>query len=363
MKQRFFWFGAISILFFSYCSGLLSADTLSHPALYFEKLPGQRVQCQLCPRECLLDVGQSGTCGVRFNENGDLKTIAYGYVCAMNIDPVEKKPLFHFLPQSPTFSIAIAGCNVRCVFCQNWQISMYKPSEVQSVYLSPAELIRRAKESGCPSISYTYSEPIVFYEYVLECAKLAHQAGLKNILVTSGYINPEPLKNLAPYLDGVHLDLKGFTDKYYLMIAGVKLAPVLETLKILRASNVHTEIVNLVIPTLNDSPADIQKMCQWIKENVGSDVPLHFSRFFPNYKLTNIAPTPVATLEMARKIALAAGLHYVYIGNVPGHEGENTYCPKCRKLLIGRSGYTVTENNIKNGRCKYCGYKISGVWK
>lgn len=353
----------LSLLFFGFSPDLFAQDISSRKALYYEKLPGQRVQCKLCPRECVLDVGQYGTCGVRFNQNGELKTTAYGYICALNIDPVEKKPLFHFLPGSPTFSIAIAGCNVRCVFCQNWQISMAKPSEVQSVYLTPQELIQKAKESKCPSISYTYSEPVVFYEYVLECAKLAHKSGLKNILVTSGYINPEPLKELCPYLDGIHLDLKGFSDKYYLLIAGVKLAPVLETIKILKQYKVHTELVNLVIPTLNDSPDEIKKMCLWIKENVGPDTPLHFSRFFPNYKLTNISPTPVETLEMARKIALASGLHYVYIGNVFGHEAENTYCPKCQRLLIRRVGYTVEENNIKDGRCKYCGYKIPGVWK
>lgn len=290
------------------------------------------------------------------------------------MDPIEKKPFFHFLPQSKAFSIATAGCNLRCKFCQNWNIAQRPPEETQNYCLPPKDVVKLAKERNCDSIAYTYSEPVVFFEYMLETAKLAKEAGIKNVMHSAGYINEEPLRELCKYIDAANIDLKGFTEEYYQEVIGAgigaHLKPVLEALKIIKEEGIHLEITNLIVPTKNDNPKDIRKMCKWIRENLGPEVPLHFSRFWPQYQLRNLPPTPVKTLEMARRIAKEEGLKYVYIGNVPGHEGENTYCPRCNRLLIQRVGFHVLKNNISYtftggqaaGRCKFCGEKISGVW-
>ncbi|MCK4306636.1 AmmeMemoRadiSam system radical SAM enzyme [candidate division WOR-3 bacterium] len=338
------------------------AKTKPRTAMYWEKLEDKIVQCHLCPHHCVLKPGQRGICRVRENRRGKLYTLNYGLPCAAHIDPIEKKPLFHFLPGTPVFSIATAGCNFRCKFCQNWQISQSCPAETENTWLPPREVVKSAKKNNCPSIAYTYTEPTNFYEYMFETAKLAHKAGIKNTMHSNGYINPEPLRALCKYLDAANIDLKGFTEEFYQELCGGSLEPVLKSLKVLKEEGILVEITNLVIPTKNDDPETIKKMCEWIRDSLSTDVPLHFSRFWPLYKLRNLPPTSVEALEQAREIALDVGLKYVYIGNIPGHKAENTYCPKCGKMVIRRIGYHIAKNNIVNGKCKFCGHKISGVW-
>jgi len=341
----------------------ITAQSPLREALFYQKLENKTVQCQLCPRRCTIPDGRRGFCGVRENRAGTLYTLSYAKPVAMHIDPIEKKPLFHFLPSTTAFSIATAGCNLRCKFCQNWEISQAKPEDIDYVYIEPQDLVKKAKESGSPALAYTYTEPTIFYEYMLETAKLAKSEGIKNIMHSNGYINEEPLRQLAKYLDGANIDLKGFTDDYYSKMTEGTLEPVLKALKILKEEGVHVEITNLVLSGYNDDEGSIIKMCLWIKENLGPDTPLHFSRFFPMYKLVSLNPTPIETLEKARKIALDCGLKYVYIGNLAGHPAENTYCPKCKKILIERRGYFIMQNNVEDGKCKFCGEKIAGVWR
>ena len=357
-----------SLIFFSallflcfYLPAVFSQEKLKE-ALYYEKLDNKIVQCHLCPRNCVIPPGKRGFCAVRENREGTLYALSYGKLVAIHIDPIEKKPFFHFLPGSEAFSIATAGCNLRCKFCQNWEISQKRPEEVNYEYIEPAQLIQKVKASGTKIIAYTYTEPVVFYEYMLETAKLARHEGFKNVMHSSGYVNEAPLRELAKYLDAANIDLKGFCDDYYVKMSEGTLEPVLRSLKVLKEEGVHIEITNLVLSGFNDDPQDLKKMCLWIKENLGADTPLHFSRFFPMYKLVALNPTSVETLEKARQIALDAGLKYVYIGNVGGHQAESTYCPKCKKVLIERRGYFILENNIENGKCKYCGEEIKGVW-
>ena len=333
-------------------------------ANYWQKIKDNIVQCLLCPRKCVLDAGQRGVCTVRINKEGKLYTLGYGNPVAIHIDPIEKKPFFHVAPGEPVFSLAVAGCNMRCIFCQNWQISQSRPDETENYNLSPEEVVNKTIENNCKFIAYTYTEPTVFYEYMLDIAKLARAKGLKNTMHSCGYINPQPLKELLKYMDAVNIDLKGFTEEYYAKIGLLaQLKPVLETLKTIKEEGVWLEITNLIIPNFNDDPQKIKEMCIWIKENLGDEVPLHFSRFVPNFKLQNLPPTSIEKLEEAYKIAKGVGLKYVYIGNVPGHKGENTYCPNCGKIVVKRIGYEILENNIKDGKCKFCGYKIAGRWR
>lgn len=320
------------------------------------------VQCQLCPRRCRLSNGARGDCRVRVNIEGDLYTLVYGNPCAVHIDPIEKKPIFHMLPGTSTFSIATAGCNLHCKYCQNWTISQVPPEETRNQDLPPKKVVELALKNGCKSIAYTYSEPIVFYEYTLDTAKLARKAGLKNILVTAGFINPEPLRELYKWIDAANIDLKGFSEDFYQEVCSGSLYPILKTIKVSVEEGVLVELTNLIVPTLNDNVEMIDKMCKWIYNELGPDIPLHFSRFYPMYKLKNLPPTSSSILTKARKTALANGLHYVYIGNLPGNPGENTYCPTCKTLLIGRIGYYITQNNLKNGYCPSCGTKITGIW-
>ncbi len=355
------------LIFFQLTVCLLAQPAFSqeklHEALYYDKLDNSTVQCQLCPRKCVIPEGRRGFCGVRENRGGILYTLSYGKLVSINDqDPIEKKPLFHFLPGTRTFSIATAGCNLKCKFCQNWEISQKRPEEVEYVSLEPQELVRKVKGSGCLTIAYTYTEPTIFYEYMFDTAKLARAEGLKNIMHSNGYINEEPLRQLAKYLDAANIDLKGFTDDYYSRFTEASVEPVLKSLKILREEGVHIEITNLILAGFNDDSENITKMCLWIRDNLGADTPLHFSRAFPMYKLTSINPTPVETLERARKIAMDCGLRYVYIGNLAGSSGENTYCPKCKKAIIQRRGYFILENDVVEGKCKFCGEVIAGVW-
>ncbi len=320
------------------------------------------VKCYLCPKNCFLPEGFRGKCRVRINTGGKLWTMVYGMASAVNIDPIEKKPVYHLKPGTDAFSIATKGCNLRCNFCQNWQLSQSNPEDKNTVFLSPEKIVQLAKQYNSTSIAYTYSEPIVFYEYVYETAKLAKENGIYNVFVSAGYINEKPLEKLLPYLDIVKIDLKGFNNDFYKKFVGCELKDILNTLKVLKKHNKLIEVVNLVIPGLNDDMDEIKKMCKWIYENLGDDTPLFFSRFFPHYLLTNLPATDIETLKKAYNIAKVEGLKFVYIGNVPGTQYENTYCPKCGKLLVGRYGYTVTEINIIDGKCKFCGEKITGIW-
>lgn len=321
------------------------------------------VQCLLCPKECKLYNGQRGDCKVRVHLDGKLHTLVYSNPCAVHVDPIEKKPVYHMLPSSQAFSIATAGCNLHCKFCQNWEISQKGPEETTNYNMSPKDVVNNALTSGSKSIAYTYSEPNIYYEYVLDTAKLARKAGLKNVVVSAGYINPEPLKELSEFLDVYKVDLKAFNNKFYQEICSATLQPVLETLKNIKKWGVWTEIVNLIIPTLNDNFVEIRKMCKWIRSELGSDVPIHFSQFYPQYKLKNLPPTPLETLIKARKIAIEEGLNYVYLGNIPQGEWNNTYCPNCRNLLIERIGYFVRQVQINDGMCNFCKFKIAGVWR
>lgn len=350
-------------VFFADAQARESSKPVLHPASYWQVIKENTLQCLLCPRKCILEPGQRGVCTVRINKEGKLYSLGYGNPVAIHIDPIEKKPFFHVSPGSSVYSLAVAGCNMRCVFCQNWQISQSRPDEAQSYDLPPLEAVNQAIENNCRFIAYTYTEPTVFYEYMLDIAKLAHAKGLKNTMHTCGYINQEPLKELLKYMDAVNVDLKGFSGEIYAKIGEMaQLEPVLETLKTIKNSGVWLEITCLIIPGLNDETSKIKEMCLWIKENLGVDVPVHFSRFMPAFRLMNLPPTPLEKLEEAYKIAKNAGLKYVYIGNVPGHPAESTYCPECGKIAVKRIGYEILENNIKNGKCVFCGKKISGRW-
>lgn len=333
------------------------------PALYFKRLPDKVVKCLLCPKECVVPDGKKGFCRVRKNINGEYYTLVHSNPCAIHIDPIEKKPLYHFLPGTTALSLATAGCNFACKNCQNWTISQASPEETDNIEISPKKMVELAVEYKTPTIAYTYTEPSVFYEYMLEIAKLAHKNGVLNMYHSNGYLNQEPLKELIPYLDGANVDLKGLSESFYKEITGGTLKPVLDTLKTLKNNGVWLEITNLVIPTKNDDERMIKKMCEWIKNELGKDVPLHFSRFYPCYKLQNLHPTPVETLHKAAKIAKNAGLQYVYIGNVPGIKEESTFCPKCERLLIERRGYRILQINIKDGQCKFCKIRIPGRWQ
>ncbi|MFZ5801176.1 MAG: AmmeMemoRadiSam system radical SAM enzyme [Candidatus Omnitrophota bacterium] len=358
MKNLFF----ASLILLGFCSSALSKEPLKE-AMYYERWDDKVAHCLLCPRKCVIPDQQRGFCGVRENRSGTLYTLVFAEPCAIHIDPIEKKPLFHFLPGSDAFSVATVGCNLRCKFCQNWQISQARPGEVETVHMTPAELVAKAKASGSPVIAFTYSEPTIFFEYMLETAKLAKAAGIKNVMHSAGFINPEPLKEICKYLDAANIDLKGFSQKYYEEMCLGNLDNVLESLKIIKQSGVHLEITCLILPGLNDDPETVKAMCNWIKNNLGAEVPVHFSRFWPLYKLAHLLPTPVATLEKVRRIALEVGLKYVYIGNIPGNPAENTYCPRCKKAVIERSGYTILGIHLKDGKCEYCGEKIEGVWR
>jgi pyruvate formate lyase activating enzyme len=331
-------------------------------ALYYNKLDNNRVECILCPRRCIIEEGKRGFCRVRKNVKGTLYSLVYARPCAVHIDPVEKKPLFHVLPGSRIFSIATAGCNLTCKFCQNWQISQANPEDIRYKAMPPAEVIRLVKSSGLSMIAYTYTEPTVFYEYMLDTAKLARQSGILNVMHSAGFINEEPLRRLCRYLDAANIDLKG-PEAFYTDLCQGQRPDVLRTLKILKEEGVWIEITYLLIPTLNDSNEYIKETALWIKDNLGPDTPLHISRFWPMYKLRNLSPTPIETLYQAYNIAVSSGLRYVYIGNVPGAGAESTYCPYCKKLLIKRTGYNVEENHIEDGRCIYCKNNIAGIWK
>jgi len=331
-------------------------------ARYYKKHPDREIECTLCPRFCKLGDKERGYCGVRENMGGTYYTLVYGKACSIAKDPIEKKPLFHYLPKSSALSIATAGCNVNCKFCQNWEISQVRPEQVQNYDFPPRAVVEAAKKYRCEVIAYTYTEPVVFYEYMYDTSLEARKKGVRNAVITGGHINPEPMEELTKVVDAIKVDLKAFSQDFYTNYVRGELQPVLEAIKIVHKSSAWLELVYLVIPTLNDSSDEIRKMCQWIMKEIGPDVPLHFSRFVPMYLVKNLPPTPLSTLEKVRKIALEEGINYVYIGNVPGHSAESTYCPNCKKIVIERRGYSIGKIALKGGRCKYCNNPIPGIW-
>lgn len=331
-------------------------------AMYYKKLGENLVKCELCPHKCIIKDGNRGICKVRENRKGVLYSLVYGKLCSASAEPIEKKPLYHFLPDSLAYSIATPGCNLSCKHCQNWQISQAKPEDIRSLSFKPEEVIKNAIESKCKSIAYTFTEPTIALEYMLDIAKLAKKARIKNTTVTNGFINPEPLNELCKWIDASNIDLKSIDDEFYRRVCKARLEPVLEAIKIMHKKKVWIEITNLIIPGLNDSDEDINKLVDWVKKNLGRDVPLHFTAFYPTYKMLNLPGTSLETLRKARRIALAKGLNYVYTGNLHDDEGNNTYCPKCKKMLIKRNGFLVIENNIKKGKCTFCNSKIAGFW-
>jgi len=333
-----------------------------HEADFYERLGGDLVRCQLCPRRCVMAPGQRGICRVRENDAGKLYSLVYGRPCTVGKEPIEKAPLFHFLPGRSRITLATVGCNQMCKYCQNWEISQSSPEDLPSYDLAPERIVAIAEEEESPIICFTYSEPVVFYEYMCDIARLARPKGIRTAVVTGGYINPEPLKKLCSLVDAIKVDLKGFTDDFYQEVCGSSLEPVLEACRIVAESGTHLELVNLVVPALNDDTAQVRKMCSWIVNELGDTIPVHFTRFSPAYRLQDSPPTPLTTLERAAAIAHAEGLKYVYLGNTPGHLLESTRCPACDSILISRRGFTVLENNVKNGMCSFCGEHIPGVW-
>ncbi|MGD1156437.1 MAG: AmmeMemoRadiSam system radical SAM enzyme [Terriglobia bacterium] len=331
-------------------------------AKFYEKLPYKKIKCKLCPRECVIDDQERGYCGVRENRGGTYYTLVHSRVVTAHIDPIEKKPFFHFLPGAEAFSVATAGCNVNCKMCQNWDISQVRPEQVRSTYVPPDRLTALARQNNCPVIAYTYSEPVIFLEYVLDCAQAVRAAGVRSVVVSGGYIQTDPLNQLCARVDAIKIDLKAYSEKFYKEVVNGELKPVLEALVTLRKNGTWNEIVYLVVPTLNDGDSEFRGLARWIKSELGPDVPLHFSRFHPEYLLKNLPPTPLETLERAKAIADAEGLHYVYIGNVPGHPAESTYCPHCRRKVVERTGYTIAGIHLHHGKCQYCQTPIPGVW-
>jgi len=347
---------------------------------------GQNIQCKLCPNGCVLEPEDRGRCRNRVHKDGKLYTLTYGNPCSLQLDPVEKKPLFHFLPGTTTFSFATSGCGFRCLNCQNWDISQRKPEEMKDprgsplrvgprqwlsldrgdndrMSMFPEDIVAVAELAACPSISYTYSEPTVWYEYMYDTAQAAREKKLKNIWVTCGYIQEKPLLDLCGVIDGAHVDLKSFSDEIYGKLNSGKLAPILDTMKVLKHQGVWFEVINLIVPTYTDSLEMIGRMCDWLVKELGPDVPLHFSRFHPSHRLTHLPSTPKEVLTGARDVARKAGLHYVYIGNIQGiPDAENTFCPKCSKPVVERERYAILSQDLEGGKCKSCGTAIAGVW-
>ncbi|MBN2166752.1 MAG: AmmeMemoRadiSam system radical SAM enzyme [Marinilabiliaceae bacterium] len=340
----------------------LNNDQSIHKALYYVK-SADRVICKLCPHECKLSNYQVGKCKARKNIDGELYALNYGNLCAIHIDPVEKKPLYHFMPGSKTLSIATGGCNLTCLNCQNWQISQSSPQSVAMYQYSPDEVVNYAIKHQCRSISYTYTEPLIGYEFVLDTAKIASRKGLKNILVTAGYINEEPLQELLSYINAANVDLKNIDSEVVRQLCGIDNKHVLQTLRQINKSGVWLEITNLLIPGWTDNIADVEQMCDWLVDNGFVSVPLHFSRFVPGHELLDVVSTPTVVIHNAIQMALKKGISYVYSGNLMSDKYENTYCPECHEKLIVRDGYQITENRLKKDQCPYCNSMISGVWE
>lgn len=331
-------------------------------AMFFKKAEGSLIQCELCFRQCLIPEGKRGFCRVRENQKGELRSLTYGKPAGLQIDPIELEPMYHMVPGHKNLCVYTASCNFRCKHCQNWSISQSAPEQIRSLKFTPKEIVEETLKQGCQSISHSINEPTVFFEMMYDVAQHAKQKGLLTLCHTNGGIARAPMVELLKFLDGVTVDLKSFNPKFYQDISEAKLEPVLETLKTIRESGKHLEIVNLIIPTLNDDMDDIRKMCRWIIENLGDETPIHFTRFSPQYKMTHLPPTPIRTLEQAMGAAKSEGINYVYIGNVAGHPANSTYCPKCGKRVIERTHFMMLKNHVKNGCCPSCNEKIPGIW-
>ena len=329
---------------------------------FYTALDDKKVRCELCPNSCTVSAGERGTCRVRENRDGALYSLVHGNPALLQIDPIERKPFFHVLPGTRSLSVTTAGCNMACKFCQVWDMALVDPEEVYAYDFPPSRVVSQARENDLKSVAYTLGEPVVFFEYMLDIATLAREAGIKNLLHSNGYINPEPLSRLAPLLDGVNIDLKSFDPSFYKRICEGRLEPVKQSLTSLKEAGVHIEITCILIPTLNDNPKQIEKMARWIRSEIGASTPLHFVRFYPLYKLANLPPTPISTLNAARDAAKEAGLPYVYVSNAPGHPGENTFCPGCEEMVIRRMGFMVEFVKIDEGKCENCNHSIEGVW-
>jgi pyruvate formate lyase activating enzyme len=334
-------------------------------AYLYEPLKEKKVKCNLCSHRCIIKDGKRGICGVRENQGGILKTLVYGKLIASHIDPIEKKPLFHFMPGSPSYSIATVGCNFKCLFCQNADISQM-PSDhngmITGDLYTPEDVVDAAIKGNCKSIAYTYTEPTIFFEFAFDTAKLAHAKGIKNVFVTNGYMTSEAVHMISPYLDAANVDLKAFNESFYKEIVKARLEPVKKTLRVMKSLGIFVEVTTLLIPGLNDDKKELEKLALFLVKSLGPETPWHVSAFYPTYRLTDRPPTPVETLVMAREIGIKAGLKYVYIGNVPSEDGENTFCYNCGKLLINRLGFSIIKNVLENGRCPYCGAQIHGIW-
>jgi len=328
-------------------------------AMWYKKLSDQRVRCDLCNHRCVIADGEIGICGVRENKNGTLYSLVYGKVIATHVDPIEKKPLFNFFPGTRAFSIATAGCNLKCTHCQNADISQMPldRGRIMGQNASPEDIVRAAEKSGSESIAYTYTEPTIFMEYAYDIAKLARERGIKNVFVTNGYMTEEALRAIQPYLDAANVDLKGFTEDHYLEVCGARLKPVLDTIRLMKELGIWVEVTTLIIPTVNDSDEVLKNIAEFIL-SVGPETPWHVSRFHPTYKMLSVPPTPTRTVARARQIGLDAGLRYVYSGNVPGDDGESTYCYNCGKVVIPRYGYQLGRTHIKDSKCEYCGTEM-----
>ena len=350
---------------YAVCGGMYRpASAVDHPGTEarFWHHSGDAIYCELCPHGCVLPEGKTGKCRNRVHRNGKLIALGYARPCAVHVDPIEKKPFYHLLPGARTYSLGVAGCNLRCMNCQNYSISQRSPDETENVYLPPEKAVEEALRQQCEVIAFTYTEPTVWIEYVLDTAAAARRAGLKTAMVTSGYINPAPFEELAAVLDAVRIDLKSFSDTVYRKLNAGRLQPVLETLRIARKKGLWLEVINLILPKWNDTPEQIGALCGWVRSILGTDTPIHFSRFYPMYQLAHSYPTPVSTLDRAVKIARSSGLSNVYIGNVADRDAV-TFCPHCGKPVIRRSGYTVSENMLKKGTCSFCGTSIAGIWR
>lgn len=326
-------------------------------AMFYQKLEGNKVRCNLCNHRCVISEGKRGICQVRENRDGILYSLVYGKVVASNVDPIEKKPFFHFYPGSTAYSIATVGCNFRCLHCQNWAISQLENEEITGKEITSEKIVKNATDNGCQSIAYTYTEPTIFYEYAYDIAKIAHRKGLKNLFITNGYISEEALKESSPYLDAANIDLKSMSNKFYRKVCGAKLQPVLDNIKLYYDLGIWIEVTTLIIPGYNDDSDELEKIAQFIRK-IDASIPWHVTGFYPAYKLTDVPSTPLKTLRKAVEIGKKAGLEYVYQGNVG--EGENTYCPNCGQLLIERDRFNMAINKIKNESCLYCGKRIAG---
>jgi pyruvate formate lyase activating enzyme len=331
-------------------------------AMWYKKLSDERVRCDLCNHRCVINNGKRGICGVRENKEGTLFSLVYGKVIASHVDPIEKKPLFHFYPGSYSFSIATVGCNFKCTHCQNSDISQMPidNNRIMGQDILPEKIVELALSGNCQSISYTYTEPTVFMEYALDVAKIAKDKGLKNVYVTNGYMTEEVLNEVYPYMDAANVDLKGFTEEHYQNVCGARLKPVMDTIRLMKQLGVWVELTTLIIPTINDSEDDLRRLAEFIV-SMGREIPWHVSRFHPTYKMNNLPSTPVRSVIKARQIGLEVGLRYVYTGNIQGDDGENTYCYSCGKSLIERHGYNIGHVHIKGSKCSFCGADVDMV--